>query len=41
MSEPETAKTFMFEKVGLNRPFLLGDIFGVNLYGIYRQERKA
>ena len=41
MSEPEIAKPLMFEKVGLNRPFLLGDIFGVNLYGIYRQERKA
>ena len=40
MSEPETAKPLMFEKVGLNRPFLLGDIYGVNLYGIYRQERK-
>lgn len=41
MSEPEIAKPLMFEKVGLNRPFLLGDVFGVNLYGIYRQERKA
>lgn len=41
MSEPETAKPLMFEKVGLNRPFLLGDIYGVNLYGIYRQERKG
>lgn len=41
MSEPETAKTFMFEKVGLNRPFLLGDICGIDLYGVYRQERKA
>lgn len=41
MSEPEIAKPLMFEKVGLNRPFLLGDIFGVNLYGVYRQERKA
>lgn len=41
MSEPETAKPLMFEKVGLNRPFLLGDIYGVNLYGIYHQERKG
>ena len=41
MSEPEIAKPLMLEKVGLNRPFLLGDIFGVNLYGVYRQERKA
>lgn len=41
MSEPEIAKPLMLEKVGLNRPFLLGDICGVNLYGIYRQERKA
>lgn len=41
MSEPEIAKLLMLEKVGLNRPFLLGDICGVNLYGIYRQERKA
>lgn len=41
MSEPETAKTFMFEIVGLNRPFFLVNICGVDLYGVYRQERKA
>lgn len=41
MSEPETAKTFMFEVVGLNRPFFLVNICGVDLYGVYRQERKA
>lgn len=41
MSEPETAKTFMFEIVGLNRPFFLVNIRGVDLYGVYRQERKA
>ena len=41
MSEPEIAKPLMFEKVGLNRPFLLGDICGIDLYGVYRQERKA
>ena len=41
MSEPETAKTFMFEIVGLNRPFFLVNICGVDLYGVYRQECKA
>lgn len=41
MSEPETAKTFMFEIVGLNKPFFLVNICGIDLYGIYRQERKA
>lgn len=41
MSEPETAKTFMFEIVGLNRPFFLVNICGVDLYGVYRQKRKA
>ena len=41
MSEPEIAKPLILEKMGLNRPFLLGDICGVNLYGVYRQERKA
>lgn len=41
MSEPETAKTFMFEIVGLNRPFFLVNICGIDLYGVYRQERKA
>lgn len=41
MSEPETAKTFMFEIVGLNRPFFLVNICGVDLYGVYHQERKA
>lgn len=41
MSELETAKTFMFEIVGLNRPFFLVNIRGVDLYGVYRQERKA
>lgn len=41
MSEAETAKTFMFEIVGLNRPFFLVNICGVDLYGVYRQERKA
>lgn len=41
MSEPKTAKTFMFEIVGLNRPFFLVTICGVDLYGVYRQERKA
>lgn len=41
MSEPETAKAFMFEIVGLNRPFFLVNICGVDLYGVYRQERKA
>lgn len=41
MSEPETAKTFMFEIVGLNKPFFLVNICGIDLYGVYRQERKA
>lgn len=41
MSEPEIAKPLMFEKVGLNRPFFLVNICGVDLYGVYRQERKA
>lgn len=41
MSEPETAKTFMFEIVGINRPFFLVNICGIDLYGVYRQEHKA